>query len=62
MSDKREPTEDEQIALEYCQVMCPRCNAKWVTSLGVEYCDCLMCGTKKKKKKHIIASNESAVN
>lgn len=61
MSD-REIGDDEQMALEQCRVMCPRCNAKWVTSLGVEYCDCLHCGTKLNPLKHIIANDETEVN
>ena len=54
-------SEDVQI-LEQCTIKCPRCNAVWVTSLGVEFCDCLHCGTKLNPLKHIVVESENEVN
>lgn len=48
--------------LEYCKVRCPRCEKIWTTSLGVEFCNCLVCGQKLYPLKHVVADSENEVN
>jgi len=53
---------DEMMRFGSCEIKCPRCGRIWVTSLNVEWCNCLYCETKLDPKKHLVVSDESEVN
>lgn len=54
--------EETELEFEQCEVRCPRCDITWVTSLHIEWCNCLACGTKLDPKKHLVVTSEQEVN
>jgi hypothetical protein len=52
---------EKRIQLEQCEVRCVVCGVNWVTSLGVEYCNCLHCGRKLVPKKHLVVQSEDEI-
>lgn len=54
--------DDKTLLLEHCEVRCPSCGKVWVTSLSVEWCNCLYCEQKLDPKKHIVVESENEVN
>lgn len=59
---KEDTNPEHKMLLEACKVRCPKCGSTWVTSLGVEWCNCLNCEQKLDPKKHIVAESENEVN
>lgn len=54
--------EEARAALESAKVKCIRCGAVWVTSLEVEWINCLRCEQRLEPKKHGIVTSEAEVN
>lgn len=62
MNDKVDECDEQLLELEQCEIRCPRCDTNWVTSLSVEWGDCLNCGTKLRPLKHVVVGSETEVN
>jgi hypothetical protein len=55
---------DQMIMVDFesCEVKCPACGRHWITSLYVEYCNCLYCELTIDPKIHIVLGSELEVN